>query len=67
MTLAARVLRLRTNFAQRSSLFAQDDRPSTDDSPIVTLNDIREAQSRLRGVAVRTKLIRHTSTNRRQR
>ena len=25
--------------------------------PIVTLNDIREAQSRLRGVAVRTKLI----------
>ena len=27
------------------------------DNPIVTLNDIREAQSRLRGVAVRTKLI----------
>jgi threonine dehydratase len=27
------------------------------DSPIVTLNDIREAQSRLRGVAVRTRLI----------
>jgi threonine dehydratase len=29
----------------------------TTESPIVTLNDIREAQSRLRGVAVRTKLI----------
>ena len=27
------------------------------DTPIITLNDIREAQSRLRGVAVRTKLI----------
>src|SRR4029077_19785555 len=27
------------------------------DTPIVTLNDIREAQSRLRGVAVRTQLI----------
>ncbi len=32
-------------------------RDDNGDSPIVTLNDIREAQSRLRGVAVRTRLI----------
>jgi threonine dehydratase len=48
------VLRLRSCFAKRSSHTAQDD---NGDSPIVTLNDIREAQSRLRGVAVRTRLI----------
>jgi threonine dehydratase len=48
------VLRLRNCFAKRSSYSAQDD---NGDSRIVTLNDIREAQSRLRGVAVRTMLI----------
>ena len=48
------VLRLRSCFAERSSYSAQDD---NGDNSIVTLNDIREAQSRLRGVAVRTQLI----------
>jgi len=50
----AGVLRLRSWFAELSSYSAQDD---NGDNSIVTLNDIREAQSRLRGVAVRTKLI----------
>ena len=54
MCLTLGVLRLRPNFAKRSSGCAQDD---SGDSLIVTLNDIREAQSRLRGVAVRTQLI----------
>ena len=54
MCLTLGVLRLRPNFAKRSRGCAQDD---NGDSPIVTLNDIREAQSRLRGVAVRTQLI----------
>jgi threonine dehydratase len=48
------VLRLRANFGTRSSCSAQDD---NGDGSIVTLNDIREAQARLRGVAVRTELI----------
>src|SRR5262249_36268352 len=54
--MALGVIRLRTNFAERSLFSAQDDRYDGDEL-IVTLNDIREAQSRLRGVAVRTKLI----------
>jgi threonine dehydratase len=39
---------------KRSRHSAQDD---NGDSPIITLNDIREAQSRLNGVAVHTRLI----------
>jgi threonine dehydratase len=48
------ILRLRGNFALRSSHCAQDDNSYGDDA-IVTLDDIRDAQARLRGIAVRTK------------
>ncbi len=48
------VPRFCVNFAERSPASFRND---NGDDPIVTLNDIREAQARLRDVAVRTKLI----------